>query len=65
MPTTSPGRYAGEDDGWVLSLMYPVLIDFDKAIMKYPNIQRFAGRGAVAKKSQPRIGDVDPFVTES
>ena len=23
LPTTSPGRYAGEDNGWVLSLTYP------------------------------------------
>lgn len=41
--TTSPGRYAGEDNGWVLSLVYPVLIDFDVSIMKYPNITRFPG----------------------
>ncbi len=27
--TTSPGRYAGQDNGWVLALMYPVPIDFD------------------------------------
>ena len=43
MPTTSPGRYAGEDNGWILSLIYPVIIDFDKSIMKYPNIKRFPG----------------------
>jgi len=41
--TTSPGKYAGEDNGWVLSLIYPVIIDFDKSIMKYPSIQRFVG----------------------
>jgi len=41
--TTSPGRYAGQDNGWVLSLIYPVLIDFDKSIMKYPNIKRYPG----------------------
>jgi hypothetical protein len=47
MPTSvlhsSPGRYAGEDNGWVLSLIYPVVIDFDKSIMKYPSITRFVG----------------------
>jgi arylsulfatase A-like enzyme len=43
MPTTSPGRYAGQDNGWVLSLVYPVLIDFNKTIIKYPSIRRFPG----------------------
>ncbi len=41
--TTSPGRYLGQDNGWVLSLVYPVLIDFNKSIIKYPNIKRFPG----------------------
>jgi len=43
MPKSSPGQYAGEDNGWVLSLIYPVIIDFDQSIMKYPNIKRFPG----------------------
>ena len=43
MTTTSPGKYAGEDNGWLLSLIYPVIIEFDKSIMKYPNIKRFPG----------------------
>jgi arylsulfatase A-like enzyme len=43
MPTTSPGRYAGYDNGWALSLVDLVLVDFDKSIMKYPNIKRFPG----------------------
>ena len=43
MPTTSPGRYAGYDNGWVLSLIYPPMIEFDKSIVKYPNIKRFPG----------------------
>ncbi len=41
--TTSPGRWSGQDNGWILSLIYPVLIEFDKSIMKYPNIKRFPG----------------------
>jgi hypothetical protein len=40
---SSPGKYAGKDNGWVLSLVYPVLIDFDKTISKYPNITRYVG----------------------
>jgi arylsulfatase A-like enzyme len=43
MPTTSPGRYAGEDNGWILSLIYPVVIDFNKSIIKYPSIARYPG----------------------
>jgi arylsulfatase A-like enzyme len=41
--SSSPGKYAGQDNGWVLALLYPVLVDFDKSIMKYPNIRRFPG----------------------
>ena len=33
----------GQDNGWVLSLIYPPLIEFDKSIIKYPNIRRFPG----------------------
>jgi hypothetical protein len=43
LPTTSPGRYAGYDNGWVLSLIDPVMLEFDKSILKYPNIRRFPG----------------------
>jgi arylsulfatase len=43
MPSTSPGKYAGQDNGWVASLVYPPLIEFDKSIIKYPNIRRFPG----------------------
>jgi hypothetical protein len=41
--STSPGKYAGQDNGWVLSLIYPALIEFDQSIMKYPSIKRFPG----------------------
>jgi arylsulfatase len=43
MPTASPGHYAGEDNGWVLSLIYPVIIEFDQSIVKYPSIKRYPG----------------------
>jgi hypothetical protein len=36
--TSSPGKYAGEDNGWALALIYPVIVDFDKSLIKYPNI---------------------------
>jgi arylsulfatase len=41
--SSSPGKYSGQDNGWVLSLIEPVMIDFDKTIMKYPNIRRYPG----------------------
>ena len=41
--TSSPGRYSGQDNGWVMALLGPVIIDFDTSIMKYPNIKRFVG----------------------
>jgi arylsulfatase len=41
--TTSPGRYAGEDNGWAAAAYGAVLVDFDKSIMKYPSIKRFPG----------------------
>jgi hypothetical protein len=41
--TMAPGKYAGEDNGWALSLIYPVIVDFDKSIIKYPSITRFVG----------------------
>ena len=40
---TSPGRYAGEDNSWAGALYFTVLLDFDKTIIKYPNIERFPG----------------------
>ena len=41
--TTSPGRYAGQDNGWVVALIDPVMVEFDKTIMKFPSIPRFVG----------------------
>ena len=42
-PTTSPGRYAGMDNGWAISLLDEPLLAFNKTIIKYPNIRRFPG----------------------
>jgi len=39
----SPGKYAGQDNGWVLALITPVMIEFDKTVMKFPNVRRFVG----------------------
>ena len=40
---SSPGKYAGQDNGWVLALISPVMIDFDKSIIDYPSIKRYSG----------------------
>ena len=42
-PTTSPGRYAGYDNGWVISLLTPAIQEFDKSIVDFPSIKRFPG----------------------
>jgi arylsulfatase A-like enzyme len=41
--TSSPGRYSGQDNGWIGALVFPVMIDFNRSIMKYPSIKRFPG----------------------
>jgi arylsulfatase len=41
--TSSPGRYAGMDNGWAISLIDIPLTEFNKSIIKYPNIKRFPG----------------------
>jgi arylsulfatase A-like enzyme len=42
-PPSSPGRYAGMDNGWAASLLDLPLLAFNKSIIKYPNIKRFPG----------------------
>jgi arylsulfatase len=43
MTTTSPGRYAGMDNGWVLGLAQGVLMEFNKSIVDFPSLKRFPG----------------------
>lgn len=43
LPTTSPGRYAGYDNGWVVSLIAVPIGEFDKSIVDFPNMKRFPG----------------------
>ena len=42
--SSSPGKYAGQDNGWVLALISPAILEFDRSIMKYPNIKRVPRR---------------------
>ena len=41
--TTSPGRYAGQDNGWVGGVIGQVMLGFDQTIVKFPSIQRYPG----------------------
>jgi arylsulfatase len=41
--SSSPGKYSGQDNAWALGILEPVIIDFDKSIIKYPNIKRSPG----------------------
>ena len=43
LPKPSPGKYAGQDNGWALALIYPVVMEFDKSIVDFPSIKRFPG----------------------
>jgi hypothetical protein len=36
MPTQSPGKYAGQDNGWVFALIVPTVMEFNKSIVDYP-----------------------------
>ena len=41
--SNSPGKWAGQDNGWALALNDEVKMEFNKSIIKYPNIKRFPG----------------------
>jgi hypothetical protein len=43
MPTQSPGKYAGQDNGWVFALIGPTVMEFNKSIVDYPSIKRVPG----------------------
>jgi len=43
LPNPSPGNYAGQDNGWLLALIYPVVMQFNKSIVDYPSIKRSPG----------------------
>ncbi len=55
MPTSSPGKYAGYDNGWVLSLLYVPMMEFDKSIVDFPNIKRLPG--GASNDMQPNLQD--------
>jgi arylsulfatase len=40
---SSPGKYAGQDNGWVLALIVPTVMEFNKSIVDFPSIKRIPG----------------------
>jgi hypothetical protein len=50
LPTTSPGRYAGYDNGWVASLISMPQMEFDKSIVDFPNIKRPGSRTVLSTR---------------
>ncbi len=43
MPTTSPGRFSGQDNGWVAAVIGQANVAFDKSIIEFPSIRRKPG----------------------
>lgn len=41
--TSSPGRYSGQDNGWAMAIIGPVIEQFDQTLMKFPSIKRIPG----------------------
>jgi arylsulfatase len=39
----SPGKWAGQDNGWVAALIVPVVMEFNKSIVDFPSIKRVPG----------------------
>jgi hypothetical protein len=39
----SPGKYSGQDNGWIFALISPVVMEFNKSIVDYPSIKRAPG----------------------
>jgi arylsulfatase len=61
--TTSPGRYAGQDNGWVGGVIGQAMVQFDQTLMKFPSIQRYPGGASndlVPNLQQP--DDPAPFL---
>ena len=52
---SSPGKYAGQDNGWVLALIFPVVMEFNKSIADYPSIRR--SPGGASNDWRPKLQD--------
>jgi hypothetical protein len=53
----SPGKYAGQDNGWVVALITPVVMEFNKSIVEYPSIKRVPG--GVSNDWRPNLQNPD------
>jgi hypothetical protein len=43
LATSSPGRWVGRDNSWVAALIVPVVMEFNKSIVDFPNKKRVPG----------------------
>ena len=44
MPMQSPGKCAGQDNGWVFAVIVSTVMEFNKSIVDYPSIARVRWR---------------------
>ena len=51
--STSPGRCAGYDNGWVVSLVAVPIGEFDNSIADFPNMKRFPGDASSDTRPEP------------
>lgn len=63
--TTSPGRYAGQDNGWVGGIIGQTMLEFNETIIKFPSITRYPGGAStdlIPNLQQP--DDPAPFLKD-
>ena len=60
--STSPGRYAGFDNGWSLGYMTAIVNQFNETLKKYPNIETILATASIGadlpKFSKPNLAPV-------
>ncbi len=56
---TSPGRFSGQDHGWVLGLIHPVVMTFFKELVKYPNRPYIPSPGSMNLITEDLVNPMD------
>jgi hypothetical protein len=55
----SPGKYAGQDNGWAAALIVPVVMGFNKSIVDFPSKKRRSLDGHMKKPPQVKSIGID------